>query len=285
MWGMGIGGISGIFLSIYQLFRGNSFITGATPLSPLWFFLIGIDAVIVSVSTYLIYYRDLTDKGLFRAGVTLRVGYMLLGPICLLLFRPWGYVTRGVMTSLECTVISVAIMAFSLGLWGVSLIRLVRGYRQGEQPEKEQKAEDKTPKKVMKELAFWGFGLLFGLLLLFNLGVEHRYQTVKAEYEDLRRQSVEVTMGQRQEKDFDRERYDEIYAQYQEIHRLTQTGKHNTRRGLLESGSLLLIWIFVLLGRIISRAAWRSVEKDEKMARKRALRESNKDPWDRGKRP
>ncbi len=132
-----------------------------------------------------------------------------------------------------------------------------------------------------KGLGFWGLGaiLLAGLLinLVLFVGAESRYQTAKAEYDTMRRQLYEFGMGQRE--DFDRERFEQVKAEYNAAYRVRHGyhGRYSVEGELLFFGLVFLMWLLAALGRGVLRAAKWSVERDER----RALdREQKREPWE-----
>lgn len=285
MWGMGLGGGVLIFASVYWLFfRGHPTTTEAMAVSFLGLFLVGAVCIAISVSTFLIYYRRLTDRGLLWAGVVNRVGQMGIGLALLLTLRPWERVANGRASFVECVVLCVLALAYSIGFGAVPLVRLVRAYRYRDCEEQKKAKQEGPQKKGSGKFGFWALGLLLLAAFSVCLLIELQYQRVETEYKELRWQSIEVRLGQRQEKEFDEERYNEVSDTYHTLHRWVRSGRHNVERGLTVSGFGLLLWFLTMIGRLISKAAWHSVERDERREQrkleKERVRQRSGNPWE-----
>lgn len=281
MWGMGLGGGLLIFLSAYLLFfQGRSVAMEKMGVSCFGFFGLGAVCIAMSVSTFLIYYRRLTDRGLFWAGVVNRVGQTGLGLTLLLIFRPWERAANGRASFVECVVLCALALAYSLGFGAVPLVRLVRAYRYRDCEEHKKAKPKDAQEKESAKFGFWALGLLLLAAFLVCLVMEFQYLKVKAEYEAMQ----EVRFDQRQETEFDEKRYDQVSDTYHTLHRWVRGGRYNVERGLSFFGFGLLLWVLTLVGRLFSRAAWRSVERDERRERKKPerdrARQRSGDPWE-----
>lgn len=281
MWGMGLGGGLLIFLSAYLLFfRSHPTTTKAMAVSFLGLFWMGAVWIAISVSTFLIYYRNLTDRGLFWAGVVNRVGQMGIGLALLLILRPWERAANGRASFVECVVLCALALAYSLGLGAVPLVRLVRAYRHRDCEEQKKAKPKDAQEKGSAKFGFWALGLLMLAAFSVCLVMEFQYLKVKAEYEAIQ----EVRFDQRQETEFDEKRYDQVSDTYHTLHRWVRGGRHSIERELPFFGLGLLLWVLTLVGRLFSRAAWRSVERDERRERrkleKERARQRSGDPWE-----
>lgn len=281
MWGMGLGGGLLIFLSAYLLFfRSHPTTTKAMAVSFLGLFWMGAVWIAISVSTFLIYYRNLTDRGLFWAGVVNRVGQMGIGLALLLILRPWERAANGRASFVECVVLCALALVYSLGLGAVPLVRLVRAYRYRDCEEHKKAKPKDAQEKGSAKFGFWALGLLLLAAFSVCLVMEFQYLKVKAEYEAMQ----EVRFDQRQETEFDEKRYDQVSDTYHTLHRWVRGGRYSIENVLPFFGLGLLLWVLTLVGRLFSRAAWRSVERDERRERKKLerdrARQRSGDPWE-----
>lgn len=272
-----MGMIGAAALLVRSLFRSPLVIDTFVPM----LFSAGLVATVVAASTWLIYRRPLTDQGLFRAGVVRQAGSMLLGLTFLLEFvslsKPWKEAEKGTLLFWEYFFVILVLAAFIV-FHGVSLFRLIHAYRRGDQPPEKQEI-GKPGKKKASKFGFWGLGAILLVALALSLMVEYQYRKIRVEYEDLEAQRIQAYTDTNAGEAFDRERYDRVSSNYRTLKRWAHEGRYSAEKCLLFFGMGLLLWVLILIGRVISRAAWRSVERDEAREEKREMRERSKDPW------
>lgn len=280
IWGVGVAGGVCVVNSAYGLF-----IREDPPAALcLGWFLIGAVCIAVTVSKLLTRCRRLTDRGLLRAGVIYRAGILVLGPVLLVMFYPWARTADGLASFAERIVICAITLALSAAFGGVPLVRLVNAYRHRDREEEKKVGQEKPQKIIPAKMSFWFVGLVLLVTFLLCLVAELKYLAVKAEYEDLNGQRIEVYTGRRQEKDFDEARYNEVSDTYHVLDRWVHGRKHSAETGLTLLGIGLFLWFLALLGRLIGRAARNSVERDERREQKRLEgereRQRDRDPWE-----
>lgn len=122
LWAMALAGLPCLGGAVYGLGL-------EAPLPALGMLLLGCGLTAAGGSFLLGCYRQLTDKGAFRAFLVNRTGLLLLGPAAALILQPWREVASGTLTRAQCAGICAALCAASLLPCGISLIRVVQKRR------------------------------------------------------------------------------------------------------------------------------------------------------------